>query len=102
MIPAANRAHEATQAVVSEAMRFGLARLQGALPSGKLAVPERIAISPKSMEAGSADRAAEIYRGQFHLRRRILRPRCGFAVPVRSAIGTMARCPAFIRMAEGS
>ena len=65
MIPAANRAHEATQAVVAEAMRFGLARLQSALPSGKLAVPERIAISPKSMDVGTAEKAAEIYRGRF-------------------------------------
>lgn len=65
MIPAANRTHEATQAVVAEALRVGLARLQGALPAGKLAVPERIVVAPKAMEVGAAEKAAEIYRGRF-------------------------------------
>lgn len=65
MTPAAYRTQEATQAVLTEAMRFGLARLQRTLPAGKLAVPERIVVSPKPMEIGTAERAAELYRGRF-------------------------------------
>lgn len=67
MTPVPARTHDLARTIVAETGRSASGLLQHLIPAGRALTPQGFAITPSLLREPNADRAGEIYQGQFSL-----------------------------------